>query len=771
MLNKLLITFLALILIINAYGQDNSNRKRDSLHSALNSVKSNTARIDIYLELADLQIKKSGEFKADLDSAETFVNKANNLNRSVKSLKESGYILIEEARLSRERGQKQEGKVLAERAVAVLKKLNDKFLLAQAYIENAEYYNQLDIKQLPQKIKLIEQGIQCLRQSNVHVQLRAATLQFLADLYTLMPGDTKALKTLQESLNDYKSVNYPLIQGVYDLFARIYYDQKDFNNSLKYELLALETAERVKDTSMQLCEINNSLGLIYLALDEKEKAISYFLEAFKMAELNHDSHNVILLFNNITHTYVRMNKAADALKFAESIPRKYLKANGDSYDFMVPISYLNIYTALKKFREARYYCDQLITILNMDKNFDNVRYNMLTAVSTFYIESKNFPAAAKYLKINETLTNKLKNPVIISQNERLWYRLDTAMHNYQAANRHFLHFFNIHDSLFNETKSRQIQQLRVQYETEKSKNELKIKDQHITFLNESAKLQKTVLDKTTLIKNITIIAILFLFVITLLIYKQYRNKRKINNVMVQTNEMIIGKNHVITQKNAQLEGLLAEKEWLLKEVHHRVKNNLHMVICLLESQAAFLEGDALKAIEKSQNRIYTMSLIHQKLYLTGDLKSIEMAVYIPELITHLKDSAGDAQNISFRFNIDQISLDTSLAIPLALIINEAVTNSFKYAFPDNRRGEIYISLEAQDELIKLEISDNGVGIEGENIQINPVSLGMEMIRGLAKEIRGNIDIKARGGVKITIIFKGEALYYHDMMNENLLSIA
>ena len=119
--------------------------------------------------------------------------------------------------------------------------------------------------------------------------------------------------------------------------------------------------------------------------------------------------------------------------------------------------------------------------------------------------------------------------------------------------------------------------------------------------------------------------------------------------MLETQETILSQNHLINQKNLELEFLVEEKEWLLKEVHHRVKNNLQTIICLLESQAAYLENDALKAIETSQNRIYTMSLIHQKLYQSENIQTIDMALYISELIQYLKDSFNIASyKVSFR---------------------------------------------------------------------------------------------------------------------------
>ena len=772
MLKKLLIAIVLLLFMAYSYGQTNSVKRTDSLRHLLSLNLPEEKRINLLLELADYQINKPGELKTDLDSAADYINQASGLNSHLNSQVFYGRILISEARLNREGGQRPKGKALAEKAVSVLKSQGDYFLLAQAYFENAEYYSaqSLSREEFEQKVKLIEQGIMWLRKASKtkeHTQLKAANLQFLGDLYVNTNEEDKGIKLLLEALDDYRSIHYLQVQGIYDLIARSYNNKKQFPKAVEYALKALKVAEQVKDVSMQRGVIYNTIGIIYLDMEEREKSIPYFKAALRIAEAHKDYNNVILLFYNIGNAYVSIGKPSEALRFAESVPAKYLIPRGNIYDDMVPSVMLRIYNELKQLDKAKYYCMQLIRLLSSKEYQENNAsraFAMRIQVITFYTESKNYPAALAYLRKNDSLMPKMNNSLLASRNYRVWYRLDTAMHNFKAANQHFLKFFSLHDSLFNETKSRQIQQLRVQYETEKKESEIRIKDQRIRYLNESAKLQKTVLNKTNLTKNITIVAILFLFVITGLLYRQFRNKQKVNKVISQTNDTIV-------KQNRQLGFLLEEKEWLLKEVHHRVKNNLHTIICLLESQAAYLEDDALKAIEKSQNRIYTMSLIHQKLYQSEDIQTIDMAGYIPELVQYLKDSFDiPSDQICFIVDIDQVSLDPAIAIPVALIINEAVTNSIKYAFPDRRRGQISVILKKLEESVTLEIADNGVGMHINSMDATPVSLGLQLITGLTREIEGNIDIDSEEGFKISIVFRKKALNYADFSEPDVLAM-
>jgi len=713
--------------------------------NVLSISKSNTDRINLLLVLADDYIKKAGEIRADLDSAAAFLTYARRINSQLKSQTVLGRILTVEARLNREEGQRDTAIALAEKAIQVLKRGNDRYLLAQAYLENAANYNNFEHAHRPQKTKLIEQAVQCLRQTTrteQHILLKGVALKQLAEQYALMPGNTQAIKILQEALDDYRAINYLPIQEIYDLMAKIYFGQKDLQNAIKYELMALRRADLVQDSSMQRSGIDNFLGAIYLSLDQKDKAIACFTTALKIAQLHQDKNNIRLLLSNTVSTYIQMQKPGDALKLVRSIPSKFLMPTGGEYDSFVPLAYLQIYTALQRFSDAKVYCNQLIKLLNDNGIGDGAQWNIQLELAKFYLASKNFPAALTYLKLNEVLTNKIQSPHQALKNYRLWHAVDTAMHNFEAANNHILKFFAIHDSLFNETKSKQIQQLQVQYETEKKASELKIKDERILYLNASTRLQQAELTKTKIFRNVTIGAVFFVLIISGLLYRQSQ-LRKMNNKL-------------ITHKNSQLESLLKEKEWLLKEVHHRVKNNLHTIICLLESQAMYLENDALKAIEKSQNRIYTMSLIHQKLYQSENIEKIEMASYIPELIQYLKDSFSiGSEQIYFRTNIDSVSLDPSIAIPVGLIINEAITNSIKYAFPGNRRGEVSVCLYEIGKLMRLELTDNGAGIAKGPENMDPDSLGLQLIRGLAKEIRGDVQINSSSdhGVEIIIIFQ------------------
>src|SRR4030095_3742126 len=227
---------------------------------------------------------------------------------------------------------------------------------------------------------------------------------------------------------------------------------------------------------------------------------------------------------------------------------------------------------------------------------------------------------------------------------------------------------------------------KAQFETEKKEADLQLKDQRISLLTKEQALKDMDLKRVRFLKNTALFGSLILLGIGIVFYRLYQQKKKDSETIARINE--------------QLKTMLAEKEWWLKEVHHRVKNNLHTIICLLESQAMYLEKDALQAIEKSQHRIYAMSLIHQKLYQNEEVRSIDMSLYLEEFIGYLKDSF-DTNKIEFITQVAPIHLNLSQAIPVALIINEAVTNSIKYAFPDATDARISISMYETGDIVHL----------------------------------------------------------------------
>jgi PAS domain S-box-containing protein len=199
---------------------------------------------------------------------------------------------------------------------------------------------------------------------------------------------------------------------------------------------------------------------------------------------------------------------------------------------------------------------------------------------------------------------------------------------------------------------------------------------------------------------------------------------------------------------------LKEKEILLKEVHHRVKNNLQIMLSILNLQYAKLtDKKTLNLVRDIRSRIKAMSFIHELLYQTDDFSSINFSEYITSITNNLIYSYTQSHSIDLKLDVGTIFLDLDQAIPCGLIINEIVTNSLKYGIIDQENGEVAISLTKKNELIQLVISDNGKGFPDTIDYKNTESLGMQLVVTLVEQLGGNIELDNSNGATYTITFK------------------
>ena len=213
---------------------------------------------------------------------------------------------------------------------------------------------------------------------------------------------------------------------------------------------------------------------------------------------------------------------------------------------------------------------------------------------------------------------------------------------------------------------------------------------------------------------------------------------------------------VTDRKHAEerIRASLREKDVLIREIHHRVKNNMQIISSLLRLQARSLNKPKMaEMFKESQNRIRTMALIHEKLYQTEDLSSVNFGQYIRSLMVHLFHTYKINPNIiRMKTDVADVSLDINRAIPCGLIINELVSNSLKHAFPDKRKGEINIKLSVYRKKIRLIVGDNGVGLPKKISFREPETLGLQLVSDLVKQIEGTIRLEGAKGTAFHISF-------------------
>ena len=196
-----------------------------------------------------------------------------------------------------------------------------------------------------------------------------------------------------------------------------------------------------------------------------------------------------------------------------------------------------------------------------------------------------------------------------------------------------------------------------------------------------------------------------------------------------------------------------ENEFLLKEIHHRVKNNLETVSSLISLQSAEINDEKIvSAMKNSQHRIQSMSMVHQKLYQEKSLSSIEMKSYFLDLSNYVVNVFDAQDRIEVHLDMDEIELDVDTAIPIGLIVNELLTNSMKYAFPNGATGGLSIKLEKTDSQLFLSVSDNGIGNNTVNEHIG-TGFGTKLIKLLTRQLDGKMNLVVENGTMVSFEFQ------------------
>lgn len=217
----------------------------------------------------------------------------------------------------------------------------------------------------------------------------------------------------------------------------------------------------------------------------------------------------------------------------------------------------------------------------------------------------------------------------------------------------------------------------------------------------------------------------------------------------------------VRERTSELLAALQEKEILIKEIQHRVKNNLQLISSLLNLQIPYIsDKESIEFLKESQNRVRSISMVHEKLYQSKKLDKIDFKDYVVNIMNNLFQTyIVDQDSISYELNFDDINLNIETCIPCGLIITELVTNSIKHAFPDGLKGRILVESRAKNNEFALKIIDNGIGFPEDLDFENAESFGLQLVILLVNQLGGSIQLKKVNGTAFEIKF--EELVYKE----------
>ncbi|QKZ13847.1 histidine kinase dimerization/phosphoacceptor domain -containing protein [Spirosoma sp. KUDC1026] len=732
-------------------------RAVDSLQRALLHRQVDTQRVNILLALSADLITRHEELDEPLGNAYTYSQQADHLSVSLQFT--AGQIRSQCAlgRLARLAGDRQQAETLLQGVLAYYIRQGNRAQQAVTCYFLGQLYDRTPAG-LVKKVMYYERSMELFRQAG-QTDKQAYMLKNVADMHAAQGNPARAEQELFAVLRLYRSIGYSQLQYTYDLLSSAYHVQSRYDKALKYELMTVDLAVQQKD-SLYLGSFYYNLGILYDELQQWTKAVPCYQKSLLFFSQLKNRSMLQFIAYQLTSSLITHQSPASALRFYQNFLRQYPPASrSERYGACMTLG--DCYLALKQYPLAETYYQKMMAAHSGELAPDEPTISGYMKVGTFYSTVKQYDKARRYLNRALGLLKQVGYKRGTASVYLQLFRLDSAQQNYQAAIVHYQTYKALSDSIFNEKKSQQIAQLDAQYQTRQQ-------EQDIALLTRKNQLQQASIQSKDLQRNSIIAGCVLLLLLLSLSYNRYRLKQRTNQLLEAKQLEISQKNQVLEKLLVEKEHLIAEKEWMLKEIHHRVKNNLQIISSMLSAQADYLDDpSALLAIENSRNKIYAIGLIHQKLYQSENRSLVNMTEFIDEIARYLAEALAADSSVSIVTDVTPVGLDVSLAVPLGLIINEAVTNALKYAFPQQRKGQIRLELHVnENQTYQLSVSDDGVGLPTDFDVLNSNTLGLTMIRGLARQLNGRLTIRQDSGTHLQLHFPQRRATSHTLVDES-----
>jgi two-component sensor histidine kinase len=535
-------------------------------------------------------------------------------------------------------------------------------------------------------------------------------------------------------INQFKDKKCTELNRAYRMLATIYRYQGNLNKALQVTMEGIKWANNTqgKLAILKYSDFYGEMGLIYQDIGQTENSVYWYRKTIDVREkIMIDQRIIFRTAGFMIQGLIKLHKTKEALNYLDSLIRRKPPVNDEQRAEIAQIK-AYCFENIKRIDLAdKYY--KLMLRLSATQGNEELGFLAKYDVAAFYVRQQKYNEAAQLLKGHENIDKPLP---YTRDTYLLLFKIDSAKGSMIDAVKNYQYYKTLNDSIFNTERSKQVSELQIKYATSQ-------KEQDIKLLKKDQLLKDEKIKQANNSRNLTFIGIILLSIVLGLLYKSYRIVQK------KTKEIDV-KNVSLHELVTEKDGLLREKEWLMKEIHHRVKNNLQIVMGLLQRQSSFINNkEALAAIRNSEHRMNSIALIHQRLYQSDTLMLVNMVDYINEMVGYLQECFALENRIRFEKQIADIDFEVSVAVPIALILNEAITNAIKYACHDHQQCAIRISLQQTGEYdYLLEIADNGPGLP-ENFDLdNTDSMGLNLMRGLSKQLGGKLQWLNQDGLVI-----------------------
>ena len=517
---------------------------------------------------------------------------------------------------------------------------------------------------------------------------------------------------------------------VYNNLAIDYEIKADYPQALKLYLEALERFERIGHKA-GVGAVFSNIGNVYTQLQAYEEAIKYLNQSQAIKREVQDIYGIGLNDHNLSTVYLRLGQldsanvyALQSLELRREMGDK--EGEGQSLLQLGTIKY-----QMEAYDEALALAEQAhVMAISLDNRFEQGKAAL--QLGRNYLQLKQNSKAEQFLLEAKKLTADNKERETQLQTFYALYQLYKTRKDQRALAYHE-RYLALNDSIRNDEQVREITRLELQYEFDREKELLSLER-----AQEEA-LLKAQLQRQRLVRNASLGGLGAGVLIIGLLWRGFRQKQESNKQLAAQKQTI--------------ERTLEDRETLLKEIHQRVKNNLQVISSLLSLQSRSVEDPiALGVLEEGKNRVKAMALIHQNLYQDENLIGVHLPDYIEKLTKNLVHSYRvDQKQIQIVQEVAPISMDADTLIPLALILNELISNSLKYAFQDKDSGQIDVQIAQMEEGLKVTVSDNGQGLPPNFQPEQSNSLGFKLIRSFANKMKAKLDVLSQGGTQVSLL--------------------
>lgn len=485
-----------------------------------------------------------------------------------------------------------------------------------------------------------------------------------------------------------------------------------------YAMMTLGLGEKINQPKAQAMAYSD-LSNLFWKQNKFEKGLEYGLksialfETIGMNDLDYDF-TLYIVGNN----YLELKKYPQALEYY----KRSIKM-GEQYGFYnnlsdVYISITDLYTYLQKYPLAKSAGLNAIKYAELLENNFMLMRSWLSMGKMYNKEQIFRPAVESLQKSIDIASADFGDKYFLHKAYEELSIAYAGLHIYDSAYNAFQIHDRLEDEVFTIESDQRISKLETQFELAKKENT-------IVLQNTKLKEQKNIQVFGAVLGTVLCLFLLFL-------YRTYLLNKKTNIILAKQNK---------------------EKEFLLKEIHHRVKNNLEVVSSLLSLQSGQSNSKEIQELmQENQNRVQSMSIIHQKLYQGENLATIEMKDYFQQLGNYTLDVFNMQDKITIEYQMDKLELEVDIAIPIGLIVNELLTNALKYAFPNGRNGKIMIGLHRNLQKLKLDVSDNGIG-KSTSYNLPESGFGTQLVQLLTMQLDGSMTQNNNGGTMISFEFQ------------------